>query len=211
MLLPRLLLAETLEKLINSVLQLSEEHSQLLTPLDAKVIKLRIDPPGIEINLRFSNSGVQILEDSEHVDVMLQGSPIAFGLMSVRDKPASALFTGQINMQGDSAVGAHFQQLFESLDIDWQTHAKRLLGDRLADKAASLFSQGKRWFSEAGHAMQEDISEYLQEESRVLPAKPEAEMFFEDVDELRLDCERLEARIKRLQAQLQGSESMTTD
>jgi ubiquinone biosynthesis accessory factor UbiJ len=45
-------------------------------------------------------------------------------------------------------------------------------------------------------------SEFLQEETRDLPAKPEAELFYRHVDTLRMDYDRLAARIARLQSQL---------
>ena len=50
--------------------------------------------------------------------------------------------------------------------------------------------------------MREDVSEYLQEGSKVLPAQTEADMLFDDVDQLRTDFDRLEARVKRLQVML---------
>jgi ubiquinone biosynthesis protein UbiJ len=42
----------------------------------------------------------------------------------------------------------------------------------------------------------------LTEETRDLPAKPEADIFYRQVDELRMDYDRLAARITRLQSQL---------
>jgi ubiquinone biosynthesis protein UbiJ len=39
----------------------------------------------------------------------------------------------------------------------------------------------------------------LQEETRDLPAVPEAELFYAEVDELRTDFDRLQSRIERLE------------
>jgi ubiquinone biosynthesis protein UbiJ len=47
-----------------------------------------------------------------------------------------------------------------------------------------------------------DLSEYLQEESRIVPAKPEIEAFMDGVDILRSDVDRLHARVERLAAKL---------
>ena len=67
---------------------------------------------------------------------------------------------------------------------------------------SDFLGQGKQWFAETGEAMQENVSEYVQEESRVLPAQAEADMLFDDVDTLRADYDRLEARVKRIQKKL---------
>ena len=51
---------------------------------------------------------------------------------------------------------------------------------------------------QSAQAMRLNTQEYLQEESRLLPADAELNYYYEQVDQLRLDTERLEARINRL-------------
>ena len=48
--------------------------------------------------------------------------------------------------------------------------------------------------------MEQNITEYLQEESRALPSRYEVESFRSKVDTLRDDVDRLAARIQRLEA-----------
>ena len=45
-----------------------------------------------------------------------------------------------------------------------------------------------------------NLEEFLQEETREVPAKAEAEMVFQQIDACRSDVDRLDARIERLQA-----------
>ena len=40
--------------------------------------------------------------------------------------------------------------------------------------------------------------QFLQEETRNLPAKPEMEIFYRQIDKLRTDFDRLQSRIERL-------------
>jgi ubiquinone biosynthesis protein UbiJ len=47
--------------------------------------------------------------------------------------------------------------------------------------------------------MRMNAAEYLQEESRAVPAALEAEAFYSDVERLRDDVERAEARLVRLE------------
>ncbi len=203
MILPRIFFLASLEKLVNTVLGMASDADHLLNPLSGKVVKIHIDPPGFDVVMSFSEQGVQILENYQReADVELRGSPVAFGLMSFNGKPTRALFSGKVSMQGDSQVGHHFQQLFESLNIDWQQQLSRIIGTHATQRIADFVWQGKQWFAETSDAMQEDVSEYLQEESKVLPAQAEADMLFDDVDQLRADFDRLEARVKRIQSRL---------
>lgn len=203
MILPRIFFLTSLEKLINTVLGMASYTDHLLAPLSGKVVKIHIDPPGFDIVMSFSEQGIQILENyPAEADVELRGSPVAFGLMSFNGRPTRALFSGKVSMQGDSQVGHHFQQLFESLNIDWQQQLSRVIGIQAAQRIVDFVGQSKQWFAETGDAMQEDVSEYLQEESKLLPAQAEADMMFDDVDQLRADTDRLEARVNRLHSRL---------
>ncbi len=209
MILPRIFFLTALEKLVNSVLGMASDTDHLLVPLSGKAVKIHIDPPGLDIVMCFSEQGIQILENyPAEADVELSGSPVAFGMMSFNGRPTRALFSGEVSMTGDSQVGHHFQQLFESLNIDWQQQLSRIIGTHAAQRITDFIGQGKQWFAETGDAMQEDVSEYLQEESKLLPAQAEADMLFDDVDQLRTDFDRIEARAKRLQSELLRSEAV---
>ena len=51
----------------------------------------------------------------------------------------------------------------------------------------------------------ENLTEYLQEESRDLVSKPELDEFLQGVDALRETADRVAARLLRLERRLQGS------
>ena len=54
------------------------------------------------------------------------------------------------------------------------------------------------WGRRNARILQDDIGEYLTEESRLLPTRFEFEEWRDEVDTLRDDVERLEARIAQL-------------
>ena len=56
-----------------------------------------------------------------------------------------------------------------------------------------------------------NTSEYLSEESRVLAAEAEVEMYMEEVDDLRFAVERLDARLKLLEARRNVSPNKDSD
>jgi ubiquinone biosynthesis protein UbiJ len=55
------------------------------------------------------------------------------------------------------------------------------------------------WLVRAGDALRMNTAEYLQEESRAMPAPLEAHAFYDDVERLRDDVERAAARLARLE------------
>jgi ubiquinone biosynthesis protein UbiJ len=55
------------------------------------------------------------------------------------------------------------------------------------------------WLRRAGDALRMNTAEYLQEESRAMPAPLEASAFYSDVERLRDDVERAAARLARLE------------
>ena len=61
-----------------------------------------------------------------------------------------------------------------------------------------------RWGRSTLKTLKLDLKEYLQEESGLLPVRREIEIFLGDVDALREDTDRLEARIERLRGRPSG-------
>jgi ubiquinone biosynthesis protein UbiJ len=53
------------------------------------------------------------------------------------------------------------------------------------------------------HTLQQDLGEYLQEESRLLPVRPRAGAFRHSVETLQRDLESLEQRLARLRETIQ--------
>ena len=61
---------------------------------------------------------------------------------------------------------------------------------------------GQEWSKESIEIFRLNASEFLQEETRDLPARPEVDIFYVQVDELRTDFDRLQSRVERLEKQL---------
>jgi ubiquinone biosynthesis protein UbiJ len=68
----------------------------------------------------------------------------------------------------------------------------------VAHQAGQFARNTKGWLDQSAQAMRLNTQEYLQEEARLLPAEAELNYYYEQVDQLRLDTDRLEARLNRL-------------
>jgi ubiquinone biosynthesis protein UbiJ len=84
------------------------------------------------------------------------------------------------------------------MEIDWEEHLSRLVGDIAAHRIAGLVNGLRNWGKTAADNLADDVGEYLQEESRDVVSGAEMGVFYQRVDKLRDDTERLKARIDRL-------------
>jgi ubiquinone biosynthesis protein UbiJ len=84
------------------------------------------------------------------------------------------------------------------MDIDWSEPLANLLGDTVAYQ---LQQSGKKlggWGKNTMESVSRSVSEYLQEESRDLVTETELNNFNDEVDQLRNDVDRLQAKINAL-------------
>jgi ubiquinone biosynthesis protein UbiJ len=72
----------------------------------------------------------------------------------------------------------------------------------LASAVLGLLQAGLDWGRDTAAALQTDLAEFWQEETRELPSRPEVDAFGRDVDRLRADCDGLEARVRELEDRL---------
>lgn len=197
------LLMNAFEIAINQYLSLDPNASTFLAPLAGKVIKVTITTFNESLYLCPSIDAIQLMDfSSEPVDTQLTGSVFAFGLMGLSSKPMRSIFSGDIQIEGDTQVGRKFQTLFSKLDINLEPHIARYAGDNVAQHLSQFFRSGHEWGKESIESFRLNVSEYLQEETRDLPSEPEIAIFHAQVDEIRTQFDRLQSRIQRLENNL---------
>lgn len=197
------LLISALETAINQYISLDNNVSEFLTPLAGKVIAISIEPFNETLYLCPTENSIQCLESFVgEVDTTISGSLVALGLMGLSKKTMRAIHSGEVKIDGDLEVGRQFQTLFEKLDINLEKKLAQFTGETFAHTIGQLFRTGKSWTEETIETFKLNATEFLTEETRDLPAKPEVDIFYRQVDELRMDYDRLAAHVARLQSQL---------
>jgi ubiquinone biosynthesis protein UbiJ len=193
-------LTVALESALNNYIRLDLDVGELLSPLAGKVIGLTIEPFGETLYLCPTDNTIQVLDDyPESPDTRISGSLWALGLMGISAKPMRSVFSGEVRIEGDTTIGRRFQELFDKLDIDLEEKLSRFTGDLIAHQIGNVFRTGARWTQESIRTFELNLGEFLQEETRDLPAGPEAEIFYRHVDQLRADFDRLNSQIERLE------------
>ena len=102
-------------------------------------------------------------------------------------------------LSGDLQVAERYAQLLKLARPDLEGEAAKWLGDVPAHALGEAVRGAGSWLERAAGALRMNTAEYLQEESRAMPAPLEAQAFYADVERLRDDVERAAARLKRLE------------
>lgn len=189
-----------LEQAVNRVLQLDATTRARLAELRGKVIRLRVTgDPAFEIFVLPEESGVRLRTEHERdADVTLSGDiPVILRFAARRLLP-EVVAAGEVQISGDIALGQRFQKILEQADIDWEEPLARVLGDVPGHQLGRALRDLGGWMRQTLRTLQQDLGEYLQEESRLLPVRARANAFRQSVESLQRDLENLEQRLARL-------------
>lgn len=108
------------------------------------------------------------------------------------------LKNGALRIEGDVELANQLRAILKSIDVDWEEIASKYVGDAAAYQMGVFSRRINNYRQKSVENFRLDVSEYLQEESRIVPTKIEIEQFLSSVDELDADIDRLEMRTKRL-------------
>jgi ubiquinone biosynthesis protein UbiJ len=197
--LPDALLAAA-EAAVNGVLALDPEGAARLARVQGQVLLVELTGFGTRVYVVPGESKLFLFGAYEAApDCVVHGSPVALLNMLLAEHREDAVFAGTIRIDGDNRLAQTLGEVFRGLDIDWEELLSKLLGDTLAHRLMNRARAGERWAGHSGDIARQNLREYLQEETRVLPSRQELEAFLAAVDTLRDDVERLAARVERLE------------
>jgi ubiquinone biosynthesis protein UbiJ len=197
----------TFEQLLNQALSMDAEALACLAHLHGRVIKLELI--GLDYALFFIPDlhGIQVYPEIEgEADCIIRGTPLELAKMRSNRESADQLFSGAVEIVGDSVIAQKFGETLSRLDIDWEEQLSRLTGDVIAHEAGKAVRGVFKWAANVRTTAGLNLREYLQEELRLLPCRAEIEPFLQEVDRLRDDVERSAARIERLRQLINPSE-----
>lgn len=188
-----------LERALNGYLALDPEGLSRLAGLHGRVICIELAGFGTRLYLIPGPAGIQLFGDYAGApDCVLRGSPLALARMGVAQRKEDQLFSGAVQIEGDTHLAQEFRNLIAGLAVDWEEQLSRLTGDPVAHQVGSGVRAAGRWIGRTRDTLTLDLKEYLQEEGRLAPTRYEVQEFMDAVDTLRDDVERLAARVERI-------------
>ncbi|HXH55003.1 MAG TPA: SCP2 sterol-binding domain-containing protein [Gammaproteobacteria bacterium] len=190
-----------IDTIVNRALALDPNAMRHLKKLHGKCLEIFLQDFEKAFFICFTATGIQCTlkkpESSEKSDARISGPIKAFfNLMLTKNSHQSAQLG--LSFEGDFNTVEVIQQLFLSLDIDWVEATSFWTGDIIAHQLGQFVHHTKKRNIQLLKNTAESISEYLQEESLILPTRIEVNRFIDQVDVLRADVDRLNARLARL-------------
>ncbi|HSC67445.1 MAG TPA: SCP2 sterol-binding domain-containing protein [Cellvibrio sp.] len=188
------------EKMINAALRYDPATRIGLAQLEGKIIALHITAPAINLFVMPMDDELRLMANWDgDVDTRITGS--LFALAQLTRTEIHNLKDSGVTVLGDLTLLAEFQRLVKNLDIDWEEMLSEFTGDIVGHQTAQLIRAKFGWAADRAKSAQRLTSEFLTEELKTLPGKPELEDFYRQVDDLRLAVDRAAARVEKLIAE----------
>ena len=193
-----------LEWAMNRVLAADPEVHERLGELEGARIRIISEPfpRPLDIAVLGHRLAVRVPEEGggeggEGAEVTISGSPPALArLLSGLDAPEG--LPAGVTISGDLALARHLRRLARCYRFDWEEVLSRYLGDAGAHEVARQARAAGRFALGAADTLSRDVVEYLIEERAMVAGASRLGPFFDAVDELRDDVDRLEARVAAL-------------
>lgn len=122
-------------------------------------------------------------------------APLSGFMQLLIHKNATNIQTANLVVEGDHESAQLFQKMIFELNIDWEEELSKYTGDIVATRAIYYLKQLRSYSTENSSALEQMVVEYLQDEARLLPAAYEMHDFLDAVDDLRLQVDRLDAKL----------------
>ena len=197
-----------LEAAINRYLGLDPEALDALSKFSGRAVAVELRGLERTILVHITREGVHLTTNLDREpDALVRGAPGALLRAVTVQEPRESAFDPELAIEGDAALVQGLQSVLERIDIDWEELLSRYLGDTISHQLGNVARGVVRWGRQAGSTLMQDMAEYLTEEGRYVPQRDDLDDFIKAVDRLRDDAERLEQRVRRLDAGQAGGES----
>ena len=185
----------TLEILINTALRHDPASRQRLETFNG-ILAVELTCPQLTFYIQTHDHHITVMAYCESdISTTLKGSPLA--LLGLLKQPSNLKNSG-VSVSGDTLLLSQWQNLIQQLDIDWEDAISHYLGDIMGPLASSGLHKSTQWAQQQWNDKQRLVSEYLVEELKLIPSRSELEYFYQHVDQLALDSERMIAKANAL-------------
>lgn len=192
-------LLATAEQGLTQILSLDSTALERLSGLQGKVIEIDCLSPPVRLYLLPGSDALKLASQWQApADCSLRApAPRLLQLILTQDK-TGVLHAADVDLDGDSGVLLELANILQNLELDWEYQLSRWLGPVASQLLGSNLRSSLQWTGSSLERMRHNLADYLSEESRALVGQREAEARFNELDQLKLSIDRLDARIERL-------------
>jgi len=186
---------------LNRQIQARTPARELCAKLEDRVFAVRVKDTALAMYIIVGPGEIFLAsEHSDDPDVVVTGSLLSLARLAGAEGDA-ALRDGAVDITGDEEIALQFQDLLRYGRPDLEEELSGVVGDVIAHTVGDFARNLERWGKETRSTLRQNVSEYLQEESRTVPSRYETDVFQKQVESLRDDVARFEVRLKHLEAE----------
>lgn len=189
-----------LEAALNRAVALDPETRAALPALAGRTVALQLENPPLALQLSVEGEHLKVgpVADADRADLSVRSTlaGVLGQLPFMRGRNAAPL--GAMRVEGDAELARRLQRMAERFDPDWSLPFTRVFGDVMGVQIANAVAAGLRGSREFARGFARDGADFITEETRDVVGKEELRAFYSDVDRVRDDAERLQARFDHL-------------
>lgn len=184
---------------LNRVLRMDSTALPRLSRLAGKVIAIDCRDPSLRLFVIPSDEGLMLAQHwAADADCTLRAPATSLMRLALSRDKTAVLHGPDVELDGDSGILLELAGVLQDLELDWEYEVSRWLGPVGSQLVGGHLRNQARWTRDNFASLGQSLADYLSEESRAFVGKHEAEARFAELDQIKLDLERLEARVARL-------------
>ena len=196
------------EHLLNQLIRSDEHLARQLQPFAGKSVEVRSHKPSLSLVLRIESgalrlSGVDASTLGIAPDASIEGDASELLQLLLGDEKSRPLANRKLTISGDTEFFQELYQRLHALDLRWDDYLAPLLGDVLTEQASQMQHKASDLARDTGTRVKRNVEDFLKEEARLVPHEYALEDFQRNLDALKLQIDRSEARMRQLQARLE--------
>lgn len=190
-----------LAAMLNRQIQSMTPARELCNALQDRVFAIRVKDTALAMYFIVGSGEVLLAaEYSDDPDVVVSGSLLSLARLAGPGGDA-AIREGAVDLSGDALIAQQFQKMLRYGRPDLEEVLSGAVGDVVAHTMGEFARNVGRWGRDTRDTLRQNVGEYLQEESRIVPSRYETDTFRKQVEVLRDDVARFDARLKRLETE----------
>jgi ubiquinone biosynthesis protein UbiJ len=187
-----------IERELNRLVDESSAARELLEGLEGTSFAVEVEGLALTGVLHAEQGRLRVGTAGGGATATLRAPPIDL-LRLVGSEGLGGVKRTRAELSGDLQVAERYSQLFKLARPEVEDELAKWIGDIPAHAFGEAARGARAWLARAASALSMNTAEYLQEESRAMPAPLEAEALYRDVERLRDDVERAATRLARLE------------
>jgi ubiquinone biosynthesis protein UbiJ len=193
-----------LESALNRALALDPDTARRVQALDGRALTVDFAKTPFALRIAVDGERLRVGPAFEGTSALrVAATPGALLAMALARRD-DGMAPGKVEIAGDADLARRLEKIASNFAPDFEEAFARAFGDTLGVPLAQGFAKALAYARERGEALVHDAADWVRDETRDAVAPGEMEEFLDDVDALRERGERLDARVARLAARIEG-------